>query len=130
MKFLLDNYLAPKHARAFHSLLAPEHEFANFRNHFSPNTSDQEWVSALIREQNWIVISGNIRMAKNPAEKVAWRATGVTAFFLHPGWANISMFDQHALLSRSLPGIIQSAQKAKPGTGYILFANRRIKQIY
>ena len=130
MKFLLDHYLAPKQARALHSLVEPEHELIHLRNQFSPKTSDEEWVNALRSESNSILISGNVRIVTHRTERQAWRTTGLMIFFLHPGWARMHLFEQHALLSRSWPEILKRAEQAKPGAGFLVFTNRKIKQLY
>jgi hypothetical protein len=130
VKFFLDNYLSPRHARALQSLVEQNHEVVHFRNKFPGNTPDEEWVKALVSESNWVMVSGDIRVTNNPAQKQAWAATGLTAFFLHPRWTNVALLDQHALLSRCWSRIAQCADKAKPGSGFLVFINRKIKQVY
>lgn len=88
MKVLLDNCVAPRAAsaldgyifadghRAFHMKDAPG--LANGRH-----STDLEWISVL-RNSNevWIFISGDGRILKNAAEKIALRSAGLHGFIL------------------------------------------------
>ena len=52
------------------------------------NTDDVVWIRALAAERDWIIVSGDLRITRNKAERLAWRESGLTAFFLKSAWAD------------------------------------------
>ena len=57
MRFFLDNCLAIRHARALNEMVKPEHSFTHLQEKFPPETKDVDWIGALSREGDWIIIS-------------------------------------------------------------------------
>ena len=78
MKFLVDNCLAPKHAKALHLLVEPAHQVIHLREKFSPDTRDEVWLKALGEEDDWIILSGDVRIGRNQHEREAWHRSGLT----------------------------------------------------
>ncbi|WP_424140345.1 hypothetical protein [Roseomonas chloroacetimidivorans] len=68
MKVFFDHNLSPALARAFRELFKPEHEVVALRERFPVDISDVEWSTALSREGQWVVISGDRRITRNRAE--------------------------------------------------------------
>ena len=130
MRFFLDNCLAIRHARALDALLKPEHEFTHLQEKFPQDTKDADWISKLGKERGWIVISGDYRIGKSAHEKAAWHASGLTVFFLGKGWMNIPLKQQHSKLALALDDIIEHAEKSKPGTGFLITLNGKIRLEY
>jgi hypothetical protein len=130
MRFFLDNCLAIRHARALNEMVKPEHSFTHLQDKFAPDTKDEDWIRALGREGNWIVVSGDYRIGKSAHERRAWHESGLTAFFLSKGWTNIPPLQQHSKLALILDGIIEAVQRAKPGTGFSVAMNGKIQQVY
>jgi hypothetical protein len=130
VKFLVDNCLAPKHAKALDSLVQPEHEVIHLRERFTPDTPDEIWLKKLGEESGWCILSGDVRIGRNLHERRAWIESGLTVFFLSKGWTNLELFEQHAKLSRCLPEIIKHAERAKSGSGFTVSANGKIEQVY
>src|SRR6266581_3339216 len=64
MRFFLDNCLAIRHARALNEMVKPEHTFTHLQDKFGPNAKDEDWIRALGREGDWIVISGDYRIGQ------------------------------------------------------------------
>ncbi len=89
MKFFLDNNLSPKLAKSLNALVEPEHQVIHLKDRFPADTSDEEWMLALAKETDWVIISGDIQITKNRAEIEAWKAAGHTTFFLKKGWINL-----------------------------------------
>ena len=83
VRFFFDNNLPPKLARSLHVLVAPEHEVIHLKEKFPQNASDEAWMNGLAKELDWIIISGDNRITKNPHEVQAWRAAGHTTFSLN-----------------------------------------------
>ncbi len=85
MKFFLDNNISHRLAAA---LLVLEDRVEqgdwtvqHLKDRFKTETADVTWLEALGHEGEWIVISGDIRISRNRAERAAWRESGLTAFF-------------------------------------------------
>ncbi len=130
MRFFLDNCLAIRHARALNEMVRPEHSFTHLQDKFQPNTKDEEWITQLGNEGDWIVISGDYRIGKSAHERAAWLQSGLTVFFLSKGWTNIPPLLQHSKLSLILNDIIDNARSAESGSGFSVSVNGKIEQVY
>ena len=126
MRFFFDNNLPPKLARSLHVLVVPEHEVIHLKEKFPQNTSDEAWMNGLAKELDWIIISGDNRITKNPHEVQAWRAAGHTTFFLKPGWTNYSFWIQAYKFVKCFPDIMVVARKAKSGDFFFVAGNGKI----
>lgn len=127
MRFFFDNNLAPRLAHGFREFVAGEHEVVHLRDRFSADTSDVEWMKSLASEPGWVVISGDVRIGKNPHEIAAWKATGHTIFFLKSGWTNIPFWEQVRKLAKCFQELAETAQAAKPGASFVVTVNGRIE---
>jgi hypothetical protein len=130
VRFLFDNCLAPKHAKAFNSLFEPEHQAVALRDRFEPNTPDDVWLPKLAEEGDWIVISGDVRIGRSSHEQKVWHDSKLTVFFLKKGWTNLPLLVQHAKLASCMEEIIKLAERAKRGSGFVVSVNGKIDQIY
>lgn len=98
MKLLFDNNVSPKVARAIDALISPHDMAIPLRDKFAQNAKDIDWIAALGREGGWSVISGDLRITKNKAEKAAWLQTDLVGFFMEPAMARLSPVEQTARL--------------------------------
>jgi PIN domain-containing protein len=128
VRFFLDNNLAPKLAKSLNALIEPEHQVVHLKDRFAANTPDETWMTQLAREPDWIIISGDIRISKNPHEVEAWRSAGHTTFFLKPGWTNDQFWIQAYKFVKCFPDIIAAAQRAKRGTFFMISTKGKITQ--
>jgi hypothetical protein len=126
VRFFFDNNLPPKLAKGLHVLIAPEHEVIHLKEKFPQNTSDEDWMKGLAKELDWVIISGDNRITKNPHEVQAWRAAGHTTFFLKPGWTNFDFWTQAYKIVKCFPDIIATARKAKSGKFFLVAGNGKI----
>lgn len=121
MRFFLDNTLPPPLAEALHALCRSDsHEVRHLRDRFQPDTDDVVWINTLAQEGDWIIISGDPRITKNPHERVAWLTSGLTAFFLKPGWSNLQFWVQVSKLVYWWPRIMTEAERARSGSGFLI----------
>lgn len=127
MRFFFDNNLAPRLAHGFREFVAGEHEISHLRDRFPPDISDVDWMRSLAAEPGWVVISGDVRIGKNPHEIAAWKAAGHTIFFLKSGWTNIGFWEQVRKLAKCFPELVKTARRAKPGASYVVTMNGRIE---
>jgi len=128
VRFFLDNNLAPKLAKSLNALIEPEHQVVHLKDRFAANTPDETWMTQLASEPDWIIISGDIRISKNPHEVEAWRNAGHTTFFLKPGWTNDQFWIQAYKFVKCFPDIIAAAQRAKRGTFFMISTKGKITQ--
>lgn len=129
MKLFLDNCLAPKHARALNELLRPQHQVTHLRDKFAQNTADDEWLSQLGAEGDWIVITGDFRISRNKHLRTAWRESGLTVFFLKKGWTSIPPMLQHSKLTARIEQIIELAERHPRGAGFAVSAAGKIEKV-
>jgi len=118
VKFFVDNNIAPQLARGFHQFVAGEHEFVHLRDRFASNTSDVDWMTALAREPDWIILSGDLAISRNPHEVEAWKQAGHVIFFLKPGWTNVPFWTQVEKLAQRFPKIEKLARRARKGQSF------------
>lgn len=126
MRFFFDNNLPPKLAKSLHVLVAPEHEVIHLKERFPPNAPDEVWMRGLAKELDWVILSADIRITKNPHEVQAWRAAGHTTFFLKPAWTHYSFWVQAYKFVKCFPDIITAARKAKSGEFFFVSGNGKI----
>jgi hypothetical protein len=131
VKLFLDNCLATRHARALHAIIEPDgHSVTHLRDRFAADTPDVDWLKQLGKEGDWIIISGDVRIARSAHERAAWHVSGLTVFFLKPGWTNIPPLEQHSKLAHCLQEILKTGQKARAGSGFTVSVQGKIEQIY
>lgn len=132
MKFFFDNCMSPHHAvgiRGFAEI--QRHEIRHLRERFDEDTRDVEWITALGKESSWIVISGDMRITRNPVERRAWHESGLTAFFFSHGWSESSYWNKAADLVHWWPDIAQTARDHPERHGFVIpKSGRKLTQIY
>lgn len=116
MNFFFDNNVSLYIVRALGCLSEKDKHYVTYlRNEFAPNTDDVIWMSKLKKEGNWIIISGDTRIKRNPHEREAWLESGLTTFFLAKGWMNIPFWIQAQKLVRWWPLIVEQSQRVQSG---------------
>ncbi len=121
MRFFLDNCLSPRYAESLDILSANYgHSVTHLGQRFGRNVTDQYWIRELRSEGDWVIVSGDSRIATSPPLKAIWLESGLTAFFLDRGWMNIRYWEQIALLVKWWPEILHTAQKFEAGSGFVI----------
>ena len=90
MRFFFDNNMPPPLVRVIGELEKASEEpntVTHLRDRFAPDTPDTTWIKTLGTERDCVIVSADIRITRNKAERQAWKESGLTAFFLKPGWA-------------------------------------------
>lgn len=125
MKALLDNNLSPLLARAIAILVEPSgHEVVALRDKYPANAKDEDWIVELGRQAGgWVVISGDIKIAKRPSEREAWRSSALIGFFLAPAWSGLTNIERAARLLLWWPKIVAQADLIAPGAIFQLPVN-------
>ena len=128
MRFFFDNNLPPKLAKSLHVLVEPDHQVVHLKDRFAANTTDETWMVALAKEQDWIIVSGDLQIRKNLHELQAWRAAGHTTFFLKEGWINLPFWIQAWKFVKCFPEIIVAADHAKKGSFFSVSTKGKIEK--
>lgn len=83
MRYFFDNMLSCEKARFINHLITQDgHEVVHLRDKFSQDIQDIDWIKHLAEEGNWIVISGDNKISRNPVEREIMEKSGLTWFFL------------------------------------------------
>lgn len=127
MRFFIDNNIALRLSRGFNEFVKGGHEVVHLRERFAANTPDVDWMKALAAESNWVILSGDVAIGRNPHEVAAWKQAGHTIFFLKAGWTNIDFWQQVQKLAKCFPEIVELAQRAKPGDSFQVTVNGKIE---
>ncbi len=127
MRFFFDNNLSPKLARSLNELVRPEHQVAHLKEFFSANTPDVIWMRALAKEFDWVIISGDLQIRRNPHEIRAWQEAGHTTFFLKKGWIDLPFWDQAWKFAKVFPDLLATAESARKGSAFYLTPNAKIE---
>ncbi|MGH7623695.1 MAG: hypothetical protein ACREOJ_00055 [Gemmatimonadaceae bacterium] len=120
MRFFLDNCISVAMSRAIAELARAQGiEVIHLSDRFPRNTTDVEWIRAL-REEQWIIVSGDTRISRNPAERAAWLESRLTAFFFEESWSRRRFWVQASELVRWWPVLLETAGTCTRGSGYLL----------
>ena len=132
MRFFFDNCVSITYVRAL-SILAEiqGYQLVHLTERFAADTPDEEWIRALTRDGDWVIISGDPRISRGQAPRRAWQESCLTAFFFANGWASRGFWKQAESLVHWWPQIVLKAREATPGTGYLMPWNGKdFRQIY
>jgi hypothetical protein len=131
VRFFLDNCISKAMARAIGALAAAQgHEVVHLTDRFDAATPDAVWIPQ-IREDGFIIVSGDPRITRNPANREAWHESGLTAFFLGDGFSDRRFWVQAEEIVRWFPRIVDAVKTCTPGSGFLLpFKGSEPKLIY
>ena len=85
MKVLFDNNLSPRLARALQALMGEGYEIVALKEKFRADIKDVDLIAELSRQGGWIFISGDRRITRNRAEKMAFQSSKIIGMFLSSG---------------------------------------------
>jgi|SRR5208283_114925 len=121
MKFFLDNNISPRISKALRELEGrEENEVVHLRERFPADTTDEEWMRRLGDEGDWIVVTCDTSIAKNPHEIKAWLESGLIVFFLKSGWLNLAFWEFAWQLIKRWPVMKNKVGKGSRGKGFIV----------
>ena len=121
MKFFFDHNLSPYIARAISCLLEPDGSRAvALADKFPRAASDEEWISALSRESEWVVLTSDYDIVRRAALRATFKASGLIGFVLRPAWQDFAPMEQAWRLIKQWPTITAQCAIAAPGSTYEL----------
>ena len=127
MRFFFDNHLAPKLARGLHEFVRPDHEVVHLKDMFPGGTEDENWMRGLVGEANWVIVTADINIGKNPHEIRAWQEVGHIIVFLKSGWINFSFWTQAYKFTKCFPAIIDRVLEARAGDSFVVTVNGKME---
>lgn len=85
---------------------------------FHQSTKDVEWLQALAGDGDplWVVISGDGRILKNPAERQVLNEVGLPFICLDENWLSMAIHEYAWKFLEAWPGILDIAGRAKKGS--------------
>lgn len=85
MRLFIDNNLPPGWAVALNALFQPHGDHVeHLRDRFPGAATDAAWIKALGGEGDWVVLSGDIRVAKKRPSRELFVGAGLVGFFFTP----------------------------------------------
>lgn len=93
------------------------HSATHLRDLFEEDTPDHEWIDQLAEDGDWVILTHD-RLAKNPLEKEALRASGLKVFIMKAGWSNQKGWEKAWKLVRWWPRIIEQAEGLAGGAAF------------
>ena len=103
------------------SLRAEGIDAVHIQDEFPGNTNDVDWIS-LVGIKGYTVVSADIAIRRNPAERHALEKANVPAIFLFTGYTNLSREGQESWIRAHWPAIDAAGQNLIPGA--ILFVTK------
>jgi hypothetical protein len=128
VKFFFDNNLAPKIAHGLNQMVEPDHHVVHLRDKFPANIEDAEWMRKLC-EDDWVIVTADVRINRNPHELQAWKEAGHTIFFLKPGWTDLTFWDQATKFTKCFEQVIKEAKDAERGSAFLVSTNGKIQRM-
>ena len=120
MRVFFDHNLSHTLPEALQAIFPHEHEIVALEKKFPRTISDIDWITALNQEGHWIVVSGDLRITRNRAERQVFRSSKLTGFFLAPALKKARVLKQLERLCALWDNIIMLAGAAAPGALYEL----------
>ena len=115
--------------KSLREVIASSDEIVRLSEKFAPDIKDIDWIQAIAGE-DWIVLSADVRIRKNPAELAAWKESRLTAFFLADGFASRKLMIQLHDLSGVWEEIRTAVRTCEPGCGFEIKAKQAKPRIF
>jgi PIN like domain len=114
MEFFIDRNVPEKLARML-GHYDREHAVIFLDDWFDPKTPDVEWLEDLAsRSPVPVVISGDGRILRNPAELQVLRSLPLTFFLFAPSWCTIPWHERAWKTIKVWPQVVKNASPTKP----------------
>jgi hypothetical protein len=115
-----DHNLSHALPEALQAVFSIEHQIVALEKKFPRTITDIDWITALNQEGHWIVISGDLRITRNRAERSIFQSSRLTGFFMAPALKKARVLKQLERLCALWDNIVALAGAAAPGALYEL----------
>lgn len=127
---LVDNNLPPRLARALAALFDNGWKIEALRDRMPESTPDIEIIARMDTTGPWMLISADLRIARNRAERQAIRNSRAIGFFLAPGLGKAPIARKAARIILLWDKMVQQIGLAQPGAMFeISFRGEKFRQI-
>lgn len=75
-------------------------------------------MRALAGEMDWVILSADTAISRNPHEVEAWKQAGHPIFFFKHSLLQQTLWQQASRLCHVFPRIIELAKRARPGDSF------------
>ena len=91
MNFVLDENLPARMARILSEFVQDSgHRVLHLASDLNlKGLADEDWFSRLDPNHDWVILTHDAGIRRNPHELSAWRSQGHRVFFLAKGWQNL-----------------------------------------
>lgn len=116
MNFFFDNNISPRICNALKALVdidAP-YEIVHLRDRFEQSIADADYLNAL-KGGDWILITYDLGIRKNPINKKAWEEAQLPTFFFQGSFANQDRWVQAWKVIKCWPQMVKKARRMSPG---------------
>jgi hypothetical protein len=114
--YLFDNNISPRLARMLRELSV---DARALREEFPQGVKDPEFLPRL-KGTGWVFMTADTRITTRPVEAAALKESGVTALFLGPFWAKLTLWKQAAWIVGRWEEIDRFGSSAPRGTCAVL----------
>lgn len=77
-------------------------------------------MNQLAKETDWIILSADTAISRNPHEVEAWKRAGHPIFFFKHAWMQQVFWEQASRLCHLFPDILKRAEKARKGDAFLV----------
>ena len=127
MKFFFDNTFSHKLVKFLSELALEENlEIVHLRDLFDPSIEDHIWIPRLAEDGNWVIISGDTRIVRNPTNRLALEESGLTIFIFHKRFPSMNRWEQSWRTIKIWPEILKKARKQPQGHIFTINAGWKI----
>jgi hypothetical protein len=121
--FFFDNTFSVKIVKILRIL---DVDAIHLQEKFTADTPDVDWLPTA-GQNAWVVITGDHRLSKFPAERIALEQASVVAVFFYKGFTSVSGLLQVSFVAKHWPAIEHAVHKQKPGSNLRINANGQIE---
>jgi hypothetical protein len=116
LKVFVDNNLPPALARGLNTLFADTHHVICHSDKFGKShIADEEWIPALGAEGGWIIVSGDLNIARKRPSRELFLRSNLVGFFPRAAVMELPLARKAARILYVWDRIERIAQDIRPG---------------
>jgi hypothetical protein len=116
LRLFVDNNLPPVLARGLDALFADDHHVICHRDKFGKtHVKDEEWIRALGSEGDWVVLSGDLNIARKRPSRELFLRSGLVGFFPKAAVMELPLNRKAARILTVWPRMEEISQAVRPG---------------
>ena len=130
MRVFVDNNLPPRLARGLNELFHDDHQVICHRDRFGKtHTADEEWITALGEEGGWVVLSGDINIARKRPSRELFLRSQLVGFFPRTAVMELPLAKKAARILTVWDRMERIANDVRPGLFELQQRGERFSQL-